>query len=124
MFRVQGITARAEGDAAGRVTVHTQEGDAARLERAAATARRDVAGLVNLTLQNKPPAPPPENVPVVDDPGKRIASIVPGESPYVVTADGTRYFVGALLPTGHRIEAIEAHAVQLVKDGQRHELHF
>jgi type III secretion protein D len=124
VFRVQGITARTEGDTAGRVTAYTQEADAERLERAAATARRDVAGLVSLELQNRRPPPPPENVPVVDDPGKRIASIVPGESAYVVTADGTRYFTGALLPTGHRIEAITARSVELVKDGQRHELHF
>ena len=51
-------------------------------------------------------------------------AFVPGESPYVVTADGTRYFVGGLLPTGHRIEAIDAHRVQLAKDGQRSELSF
>ncbi|MEW6704700.1 MAG: hypothetical protein AB1430_07610 [Pseudomonadota bacterium] len=124
VFRVQRITARAEGDAAGQVTVHTQEPDGARLDRAMATARRDVAGLVGLTLKNQPPAPPPEHVPVADDPGKRIASIVPGESPYVVTADGTRYFLGALLPTGHRIDAIDAHSVLLFKDGQHHTLRF
>ncbi|MED5621611.1 SctD/MshK family protein [Ideonella sp. BN130291] len=124
VFRVQGVTAQAQGDSAGQVTVRTQEPDAARLERAAATARRDVAGLASLTLQNRPPAPPPENVPVVDDPGKRIASIVPGESAYVVTADGTRYFVGALLPTGHRIEAIEAGRVQLARGREHSELSF
>jgi type III secretion protein D len=124
VFRVQGITAQAQGNAMGQVTVRTQEPDAARLERAAATARRDVAGLASLSLQNRPPAPPPENVPVVDDPGKRIASIVPGDSAYVVTADGTRYFVGALLPTGHRIEAIEANRVQLARGREQSELSF
>ena len=124
VFRVQGITAEARADAVGQVTVRTQESDAGRLARAAAVARRDVAGLAGLVLQNQPPAPLPDNTPVADDPGKRVASIVPGESPYVVTADGTRYFVGGLLPTGHRIEAIDAHRVQLAKDGQRSELAF
>ncbi len=124
VFRVQGITAEASADAVGQVTVRTQESDAGKLARAAAVARRDVAGLAGLVLQNHPPAPPPDNTPVADDPGKRVASIVPGESPYVVTADGTRYFVGGLLPTGHRIEAIDAHRVQLAKDGQRSELSF
>ncbi len=59
--------------------------------------------------------PPP---PVVDDPGKRIASIVPGNPAYIVTADGARYFVGAMLPTGHRITAIAGQRVSLERDGE------
>ncbi len=124
VFRVQGVTGQAEADGAGQVTVRTQEADLPKLNRAMATARRDIPGLVGLVLQNRPPAPPPDDTPVTDDPGKRVAAIVPGDSAYVATADGTRYFVGALLPTGHRIEAIEPHRVLLAKDGQRSELGF
>ena len=65
---------------------------------------------------------------VVDDPGKRVAAIVSGNPPevppYLVTADGTRYFEGALLPTGHRIAAIGQHEVLLEKDGARTPLVF
>lgn len=124
VFRVQGIRANAQPDGPGRVTVHTHEADRALLDRAVATAQRDVPGLNSVAVQNAPPPPAPQNVPVVDDPGKRVASIVPGDTPYVVTADGTRYFAGALLPTGHRIEAIEPHRVLLVREGQRSELDF
>ncbi len=61
---------------------------------------------------------------VVDDPGKRVASIVPGATPYVVTADGTRYFLGALLPSGHRLAAITETEVMLEKDGKSSPLKF
>ena len=75
-------------------------------------------------MRNDAPAPVSQNTPVTDDPGKRVAAIVPGDSPYVATADGTRYFIGALLPTGHRIEAIEAHRVVLSRDGRQSQLDF
>ena len=61
---------------------------------------------------------------VNDDPGKRIASLVAGASAYLVTVDGARYFVGAMLPTGHRIVAIEKTAVALERDGQKTSLKF
>ena len=52
------------------------------------------------------------------------SAIVPGDPAYVVTADGTRYFTGAVLPTGHRIQAIQANLVQLERDGQISQLTF
>jgi type III secretion protein D len=55
---------------------------------------------------------------VPDDPGKRIASLVPGEPAYLVTADGSRYFVGALLPSGHRVLLIADKTVTVERDGQ------
>lgn len=124
VFRVQGVPVRAEYGGAGHIAVHAHEADADALARAAATARRDVAGLRELTVSNDPATPAPQNTPVADDPGKRVAAIVPGDSPYVVTADGTRYFIGALLPTGHRVESIEAHRVVLTRDGRQSQLDF
>ena len=124
VFRVQGVPVRAEYEGAGHIAVHAHEADADALARAAATARRDVAGLRELAVSNDPATPAPQNTPVADDPGKRVAAIVPGDSPYVVTADGTRYFIGALLPTGHRVEAIEAHRVVLTRDGRQSQLDF
>ena len=124
VFRVQGVPVRAEYGGAGHIAVHAHEADADALARAAATARRDVAGLRELAVSNDPATPAPQNTPVADDPGKRVAAIVPGDSPYVVTADGTRYFIGALLPTGHRVESIEAHRVVLTRDGRQSQLDF
>src|SRR5690606_14051290 len=100
------------------------ERDAAKLARAEEVVRRDVRGLEALSVRNTagpaaPPAPPVSN-----DPGKRIASLVAGASAYLVTVDGARYFVGAMLPTGHRIVAIEKTAVALERDGQKTSLKF
>ena len=53
-----------------------------------------------------------------------MAAIVPGDPAYVVTADGTRYFEGAMLPTGHRILAILSDRVQIERDGAASTLNF
>jgi type III secretion protein D len=43
---------------------------------------------------------------------------MPGDPAYIVTADGARYFVGATLPSGHRITAITGQRVSLERAGQ------
>ncbi len=124
VFRVNGVVVQATLQGPGRVAVEAAEPDAARLARAEEVVRRDVRGLQQLTVVNtaKPPPPPAPSVP--DDPGKRIASLVPGEPGYLVTADGARYFIGALLPTGHRITQIAKSSVTLERNGQQSTLNF
>ncbi|MCM5678256.1 hypothetical protein M8A51_01795 [Schlegelella sp. S2-27] len=126
VFRVNSVDARASLQADGSVRVDAREADAAKLQRVEALVRRDVPGLVALAVRNEAPPLPPSTsaAPTVDDPGKRVASIVPGDTAYVVTADGARYFIGALLPTGHRIAAIEEQRVWLERDGMRTALQF
>jgi len=124
VFRVNGVAVQAEVAGPGRVVARAVERDADKLARAEEVVRRDVRGLEQMTVRNtaKPLPPPPP--PVNDDPGKRIASLVPGETAYLVTADGARYFIGALLPTGHRITRIEQASVTLERDGQLATLKF
>jgi type III secretion protein D len=124
VYRVNGVTARAEPTGPGAVRVSTQENDLARLEQIRAIARRDVPGLAVIDTHNAAPPAAPDHPPVVDDPGKRVASIVPGDPSYVVTADGTRYFEGALLPTGHRIAHIAEREVLLERAGTTTPLKF
>jgi type III secretion protein D len=124
VFRVNGIAAQAKATGAGRFAVELAERDTQRLARAEEVVRRDVRGLQQLSLRNTATPLPPPAVPVVDDPNKRIASLVPGEPAYVVTADGARYFVGALLPSGHRIAQIAAQRVVLERDGRQTNLNF
>jgi type III secretion protein D len=123
VFRVNGIAAQVRVAGPGRLVAEAAEPDGAKLARAQEVVRRDVRGIDTLTLRNAapPPAPPP---PVVTDPGKRIAAIVPGDPAYVVTADGSRYFVGALLPSGHRITGVAPQRLTLVRDGQESTLNF
>jgi len=70
-----------------------------------------------------PPLPLPMP-PISDDPGKRIASLITSEPAYLVTADGSRYFVGALLPSGHRVARINPGSVTLELHGQQTTLNF
>lgn len=124
VYRLNGIAADVKSGGPGVVHVHTKEGDADRLQNVQAKARRDVPGLNQLVAVNQAPPAPPRPESVISDPGKRVAAIVPGDPAYVVTADGTRYFQGAVLPTGHRILAILSDRVQLERDGAASTLNF
>jgi type III secretion protein D len=118
VFRVNGVPVQARAQGPGHIVVEAAERDAEHLARAEEVVRRDVRGLAQLGVVNRVQPVAPPRAPVPDDPGKRIASLVPGSPAYLVTADGSRYFVGAMLPSGHRITAIGAQRVQLERDGQ------
>ncbi|MGB3471678.1 MAG: hypothetical protein WBA51_12720 [Erythrobacter sp.] len=52
-------------------------------------------------------------------PGYGAASFVAGDPSYIVTEDGTRWFAGANLPTGHTIIEIRENNVTVERDGLR-----
>ena len=118
VFRVNGVSVRTQVAGAGRIAAEAVEPNADKLNRAADVVRRDVRGLQALEVRNTAKPAPPPAPPVSDDPGKRIASLVPGDPGYLVTADGSRYFIGAQLPTGHRITQIDKSRVTLELHGQ------
>ena len=118
VFRVNGVSVRTQVAGAGRIAAEAVEPNADKLNRAADVVRRDVRGLQALEVRNTAKPTPPPAPPVSDDPGKRIASLVPGDPGYLVTADGSRYFIGAQLPTGHRITQIDKSRVTLELHGQ------
>lgn len=117
VFRLNGIAAEVRASGPGVVRVHTREANVKQLEHVRDVARRDVPGLKQLVAMNDPPPALPQQGATITDPGKRVAAIVPGDPAYIVTADGTRYFEGAMLPSGHRIVAILPDKVQMERDG-------
>lgn len=121
VFRLYGIAAQASWSPEGELVLRTQERDAAKVQAAAAAARRDIARLPALRVDNQPPAPAAAAPsPAPDDPAKRLVAVVDNEdSPYFITADGSRYFSGALLPSGHRVVQIVERSVIVERDGQR-----
>jgi type III secretion protein D len=123
-FRLNGVAVQARVQGPGEVAVEASEPDAPHLARAEEVVRRDVRGLARLSVVNRAKPVPPPAPPVPDDPGKRIASVVPGDPAYLVTADGARYFVGAMLPTGHRITRIDGQRVTLERSGEESTLNF
>jgi type III secretion protein D len=124
VFRIQGVPVSAHLAGPGHVQVKAQLADAAKLARVQDSARRDVRGLERLEVSNQPPPMHKPAPPLIDDPGKRIAALVTGAMAHVVTADGSRYFVGAQLPSGHRIAQVNAQALLLERDGEFSMLSF
>ena len=47
-----------------------------------------------------------------------IATVVESDPGYIVTADGSRWFPGAVLPTGHRLVAIGDGKITLTRNGK------
>jgi type III secretion protein D len=125
VYRLNGIAAEVRPQGPGIVQVLTTEADLEQLRRVETIARRDVAGLLDMLIENRAPdARPVTTVPTDNNPGKRVASVVPGNPAYLVTTDGARYFVGAMLPTGHKISAISAQQVLLDWGGEVTALNF
>ncbi len=124
IYRVNGIAANVQSQGFGIVSVTTTEADLEQLRRVETIAKRDIIGLLGVVADNELPPVSAKPTDIDSDPGKRIASIVPGDPAYLVTTDGARYFVGAMLPTGHKISAISAQQVLLDKGGVMTTLHF
>jgi hypothetical protein len=123
VFRLHGIKVSVEPSAAGGLDVFAQEADSRKLARAEAAVRRDVPGAPTLRVVNRPPTRAAPRPALQNDPGKRITAVVTdAELPYIVTADGSRYFHGALLPSGHRVVGIADRQVTVELDGQATEL--
>jgi type III secretion protein D len=117
VYRLNGVAAEVRATGPGVVRVQTAISDSKLLEHVQSAARRDVPGLKQLVAANEAPPVPPPAASAINDPGKRVAAIVPGEPAYLVTVDGTRYFEGAMLPSGHRIVSILPDKVQMERDG-------
>jgi type III secretion protein D len=60
----------------------------------------------------------------VADATKKVSTVVAGDPAYIQTADGARYFAGAMMPSGHRLVAIEGQIVRLEKNGHEVKLSF
>lgn len=109
----------------GTVRVSTAENDLDVLKKIEQIAYRDVPQLNKLEVENNPKdinTDDPDNV--KNDPGKIVTMIVPGNPAHLVTSDRSRYFVGAMLPTGHKISGIAQDKVFLVKAGVETTLKF
>ncbi len=125
IYRINGIKASVQSQDPGIVQVATKEASLKKLNRVVMIAKRDIVGLRDIVVKNiKPPRPKRRQSKSADDPGKRIVSLVPGNPAYITTVDGARYFVGAMMPSGHKISAISGQQVLLDKNGTKSTLKF
>ncbi|MDT9000942.1 hypothetical protein RQP53_16820 [Paucibacter sp. APW11] len=119
LYRLHGVAAEGKQLPDGTLQLQTTEVDATRLQAAEAAARREIPGLPAWQLLRQ--TPPAAAAPVPrEDPAKRLVAVVDSaDNPFFITADGSRYFTGALLPSGHRVVQIAERSVWVERDGQR-----
>lgn len=125
VMRANGVQADVRPAGLGVVSVALKGGDAARVEDARRIALRDVGGLKRVLFTGGAGL---GGTILSEDPraatAKRVLAVVGGEGGYVETADGSKYFPGAVLPSGHTIVAIADRDVTVQRDGQVSHLLF
>lgn len=123
VFMANGLPATARPNGLARVQVQVT-GPAEEVAKVQKVALTDVKGLRGLDIARAEGGDDRFGKVFEEGPGKRVVSVVGGDAGYVATADGSRYFAGAMLPTGDRIVAVETQAVTVEKGGSTTKLMF
>lgn len=86
--------------------------------------RTDVKQLGRLVFRDD--LPPRDDTPLrtVADATRKVSTVVAGDPAYIQTVDGARYFSGAIMPSGHRLIAIQGDTVFFEKNGRETQLKF
>jgi type III secretion protein D len=119
VFRTNGYEAVVTDLGGGRVRVENLDESNARVRKAAALVRADVRLLKSLSFaaqRNAKPAEPLQRY--AQGPGARMRAVVDEDTAYLATEDGSRYFVGSVLPTGDTVRRISSDGVQVDQDGR------
>ena len=117
VLRLSGVASDAHYDGNGTVTVHGHMGDPKMLATAIRSrAMREIVGLKRVLAVNLDDPHSTASPTQVD--GTRIVSAISGDDPYVVTADGSRYYVGAELPQGGRLAGVDGDEVLIERNGE------
>ncbi len=119
VFRTNGYAARLRYLGAGKVRVENLDGVNKKVKKIAEYVKQDVVDLRELSFAPFEQADSAVNEPqlYVPPPGKRLTTIIDGDTAYVATEDGARYFAGAVLPGGYHIRKISSKGVQADKNG-------
>jgi hypothetical protein len=126
VLRLSGVTCNAQYDGDGSVSVRGHLGNPQALSKVIQSrAMREIVGLKRVLAFNlDDPGHDPGHVDMrpADDPSPadtmRIVSAISSEDSYVVTADGSRYYVGAALPQGGRLTGVQEGEVLVERNGQ------
>jgi hypothetical protein len=116
VLRLSGIACEARYSDDGTVTVSGHLGDPQQLSAVIKSrAMHEIVGLKRVAVSNVDHSGDPDQGLPID--GTRIVSVVASADPYVVTADGSRYYVGASLPQGGRLAGVREGEVLVERDG-------
>jgi type III secretion protein D len=115
VLRLSGIACEAKYSDDGTVTVSGHLGNSLQLASVIKSrAMHEIVGLKRVAVSNFDQG----NSGHGSEDGSRIVSVVASADPYVVTADGSRYYVGASLPQGGRLAGVKEGEVLVYRDGR------
>jgi len=118
ILKTNGIDGQARVLRRGVLEVESQYLPSDRQTELTALLKRDIPALVAVEYRLTSTRGPDDLRYFFNSPRFGVASFVDGNPGYIVTADGTRWFKGATLPTGHRIIAIGEGRIMLERAGQ------
>jgi type III secretion protein D len=127
LYRVNGVEAEVKALKYGTVVVTTKYKNKKKLDNLKHIALNEIPSLTELDAEyigKEQTREALETISSFNKEGKRIIMVVDGAPPYLMTFDRSKYYVGALLPSGHKIESIIKKQVKLVKHGKTTILEF
>jgi hypothetical protein len=116
ILRLSGISGETRYEGDGSVTVKGHLGDPKTVALAVESrAMREITGLKRVTVVNldQPGAPAAATVD-----STWIVTAIASPDPYVIANDGSRYYVGAMLPRGGRLAGVQDGEILVERDGQ------
>ena len=118
MLTAQGIDAVARAEGANALVIEGQFLPQDRQRELRDLLRRDLPRIEQVTFRRDPARDGESDLAYFfNAPGYGAASFVDGDPGYLVTEDGTRWFAGAALPTGHRIVEIAQGSLTVEREG-------
>jgi type III secretion protein D len=127
LYRVNGVEADVEVLNHGKVIITTKHSDRKKLKKLESIALSEIPSLIELDTEYLAIKKKPDRIGVehnFNKQDKRIVMVVNGQPPYIMTYDKSKYYIGALLPTGHKIVSIMDNSVILEKQGKQTTLKF
>lgn len=118
MLRAGGVEARATPVRPGVIAVTGDYLPGDKQVELTALLRRDIPALRAVEYRTAPGQGSDELRHFFNSPRFGAASFVDGDPGFIVTADGSRWFAGAVLPTGHRVLSVGRGQVTLERAGR------
>jgi type III secretion protein D len=127
LYRVNGIEVQASAIQPGNVKIIGYAVRAEELERIRDVALDQIADIKNIVIDYAEPTNDEKNIGsemIYNDADKRITMVIDGDPAFIMTSDQSKYYIGALLPTGYKIVDIIDQQVIIEKKGKQKILTF
>lgn len=122
MLVAQNIDAEAKAGRGQNIRIVSEYLPADRQRELAAQIRADMPVIENISFEIDAARGEPDLQYFFASEKYGLASFVDGDPAFITTADGTKWFKGAIVPTGHRILNIGNGAIRFEREGQIEEL--